>query len=199
MNIIAGGRGSGRTIELIKLVEANQGVLVVGSEGLKKSVLNVAEKLGRVIEVVTYKDLKNTYRLRGLYPQDKKFYIDNVEAYIQLGTDYRIEGFSEHYTPEQFNVIGISENVLLDTQRSNNLLTQEIYKKNTEIEFLKNELLNVKERSNETEMKLSALSTEYNGAKASTTALYEEVLVLKDTIENIKYSFWNWIKARFNN
>lgn len=199
MNIIAGARGSGRTIELIKLVEANQGVLVVGSEGLKKSVLNVAEKLGRVIEVVTYKDIKNTYRLRELYSQDKKFYIDNVEAYIQLGTDYRIEGFSEHYTPEKFNVIGISENVLLDTQRSNNLLTQEIYKKNTEIEVLKNELLNVKQRSNETEMRLSALSTECNGAKASATALYEEVLVLKDTIDNINYSFWNWIKARFNN
>ena len=87
MEILIGGRGTGKTRSLIELAYENKGILAVGTERERAHIWEKSRALGMPIEVVIYEDIQN---LKGT---QRKIYIDEIEGYINFLNPY-VAGFS---------------------------------------------------------------------------------------------------------
>ena len=86
MEIIHGGRGSGKTTKLIQMIKEFGGVLVVSSSGMKK--LLVTQGILAKDQVVTFQEKRN---YRG---ERRRYWIDSLEMLIEEQLGPGCEGFS---------------------------------------------------------------------------------------------------------
>lgn len=87
MEILIGGKGTGKTRKLIELAYENRGILAVRTERERAHIWDKSRALGMPIEVVVYEDVENLKRTQ------RKIYIDEVEGYISFLNPY-VSGFS---------------------------------------------------------------------------------------------------------
>ena len=88
MDIIIGGRGSGRTTELIKACAADKGsVIVCPTHHMAKYVAQMAKDMGLdILEPISFDQLQSSRRWLGCR-KPKSFYFDNLDLYLRMITD----------------------------------------------------------------------------------------------------------------
>lgn len=90
MQIIHGGRGTGKTTKLIQIVKESGGVLVVPSQREKNFL--IASKILAKDQVVTFQE-KRQLKVGWGEPR-KRYYIDQVDMLIEEMFGLGCEGFS---------------------------------------------------------------------------------------------------------
>lgn len=89
MNVIVGGRQTGKTSKLIDIASKNGGYIVCRSKSMCGEVMHMARKMERRIAFpITYEEfLQKRYYGKGI----SRFYIDDVDALLQSMTEVPIE------------------------------------------------------------------------------------------------------------